>query len=134
MCQTMSSRQMTSTEESGLLSIITEYAYTWALLQKYDKNELTFTPPLSTCTAVSRPHPTRCFSFAFAPRFRRRDRVRCSNCISACPPDSRGEWGLLHDHAGVIPALSFLDFVKRSLNECALIIVNILPAFPQKPF
>jgi death-on-curing family protein len=38
--QTMASRLLSSKEESGLLQVITEYAYTWALLQKYDGNEL----------------------------------------------------------------------------------------------
>lgn len=39
--QTIASRALTSKEESGLLHVITEYAHTWALLQQYDKNELT---------------------------------------------------------------------------------------------
>lgn len=43
MRQAMASRSLSSKEESGLLQVITEYAYTWALLQKYDKDALT--PP-----------------------------------------------------------------------------------------
>ena len=37
---TIETRKLSSKEESGLLRVITDYAYTWALLQKYDKNEL----------------------------------------------------------------------------------------------
>lgn len=38
--QTISYHQLSGTEEKGLLYVITEYAHAWALLQKYDKNDL----------------------------------------------------------------------------------------------
>lgn len=37
---TIAARTLGSNEASGLLQVITEYAYTWVLLQKYDRNEL----------------------------------------------------------------------------------------------
>lgn len=59
MRQTIAKRQLSSKEESGLLQVITEYAYTWALLQKYDKNELT-APKTMQASAYELDYPAAC--------------------------------------------------------------------------
>jgi hypothetical protein len=38
--KTVENKQLSTDENEGLLRVITEYAYTWATLQKYDENKL----------------------------------------------------------------------------------------------
>ncbi|MDP2812672.1 MAG: virulence protein RhuM/Fic/DOC family protein [bacterium] len=38
--KTLQTRQLSSTEERGLLQVVTDYANTWVLLQKYDESKL----------------------------------------------------------------------------------------------
>lgn len=39
---TIETKQLSSDEQSGLLKVITEYANSWLLLQKYDQNQIAF--------------------------------------------------------------------------------------------
>ncbi|MFH0798659.1 MAG: virulence protein RhuM/Fic/DOC family protein [Pseudomonadota bacterium] len=59
MRQTIASRSLSSKEESGLLQVITEYAYTWILLQKYDKDELS-PPKAMQLSAYALDYPAAC--------------------------------------------------------------------------